>query len=106
MTYFGVDINTGGIIDTFANFVWEPTVVKINAINATTEAACLILSVDETEEPKGKVFSGLVSESAQGDATARAMGSRAWGRRCLRAWKGNREGIELLGLKMPRTSLE
>ncbi|KAJ7960392.1 T-complex protein 1 subunit eta [Quillaja saponaria] len=43
---YGVDINTGGIADSFANFVWEPAVVKINAINAATEAACLILSVD------------------------------------------------------------
>jgi len=41
--------------------------VKINAINAATEAACLILSVDETiKNPK--------SESAQGDAAASAMG--------------------------------
>ncbi|AEE75106.1 TCP-1/cpn60 chaperonin family protein [Arabidopsis thaliana] len=63
---YGVDINTGGIADSFANFVWEPAVVKINAINAATEAACLILSVDETvKNPK--------SESAQGDA-AGAMG--------------------------------
>ncbi|KAJ4898185.1 T-complex protein 1 subunit eta [Raphanus sativus] len=59
---YGVDINTGGIADSYANFVWEPAVVKINAINAATEAACLILSVDET------------SESAQGDAAAGAMG--------------------------------
>ncbi|KAA8544421.1 hypothetical protein F0562_022433 [Nyssa sinensis] len=64
---YGVDINTGGIADSFANFVWEPAVVKINAINAATEAACLILSVDETvKNPK--------SESAQGEAAASAMG--------------------------------
>jgi len=24
-----VDINTGGIADSFANFVWEPAVVKV-----------------------------------------------------------------------------
>jgi T-complex protein 1 subunit eta len=29
-------------------FVWEPSLVKTNAIAAATEAACLILSVDET----------------------------------------------------------
>ncbi|KAF8405452.1 hypothetical protein HHK36_010358 [Tetracentron sinense] len=69
---YGVDINTGGIADSFANFVWEPAVVKINAINAATEAACLILSVDETvKNPK--------SESAQGDAAASAMGGRGHG---------------------------
>ncbi|CAN1251522.1 T-complex protein 1 subunit eta, partial [Linum perenne] len=70
---FGVDINTGGIADSFANFVWEPAVVKINAINAATEAACLVLSVDETvKNPK--------SESAQGEAAAGAMGGRGRGR--------------------------
>ncbi|KAF9606268.1 hypothetical protein IFM89_024089 [Coptis chinensis] len=37
---------------------WEPRSMEINAINATTEAACLILSVGrDREEPKGKVFS-------------------------------------------------
>ncbi|ERM97428.1 hypothetical protein AMTR_s02293p00000090, partial [Amborella trichopoda] len=40
---YGVDINTGGITYTFANFVWEPAVVKFSAINAATEAACLVL---------------------------------------------------------------
>jgi T-complex protein 1 subunit eta len=29
-------------------FVWEPSLVKVNAISSATEAACLILSVDET----------------------------------------------------------
>lgn len=33
--------------------VWEPSVVKINAITAAAEAACLILSVDQTvKNPK------------------------------------------------------
>nr|GMD17693.1 T-complex protein 1 subunit eta [Ipomoea batatas] len=50
---YGVDINTGGIANSFANFVWEPSVVKINAINAATEVCWLILSVDETvKNPK------------------------------------------------------
>jgi T-complex protein 1 subunit eta len=26
---YGVDITTGGIADSFANFVWEPAVVKV-----------------------------------------------------------------------------
>ncbi|KAL4178908.1 hypothetical protein AMTRI_Chr13g84550 [Amborella trichopoda] len=70
--HYGVDINTGGITDTFANFVWKPAVVKISAINAATEAACLVLSVDETvKNPK--------SESAQGEAAASAMGSERGG---------------------------
>lgn len=33
--------------------VWEPSVVKLNAITAASEAACLILSVDQTiKNPK------------------------------------------------------
>lgn len=44
----GVDIETGGVIDSFKQFIWEPLVVKKNALKAATEAACTILSVDET----------------------------------------------------------
>ncbi|GFH26903.1 t-complex protein 1 subunit eta [Haematococcus lacustris] len=52
---FGVDMNSGGVVDTFAAFVWEPSLVKINALQSATEAACLILSVDETvRNPKTK----------------------------------------------------
>jgi len=46
--WFGVDINNEGICDTFETFVWEPSLVRLNAITAATEAACLILSIDET----------------------------------------------------------
>jgi len=44
----GVDFVNEGIADNLERFVWEPALVKINAIQAATEAACLILSVDET----------------------------------------------------------
>lgn len=43
--YLGVDINNG-IGNSFESFVWEPAVVKINALKAATEAACTILSID------------------------------------------------------------
>jgi T-complex protein 1 subunit eta len=50
-----VDVNTGGVVDTFASFVWEPALVKLNAIQSATEAACLVLSVDETvRNPKSE----------------------------------------------------
>ena len=29
-------------MDTFGSFVWEPSLVKTNAITAATEAACLV----------------------------------------------------------------
>ncbi|RWS31986.1 T-complex protein 1 subunit eta-like isoform 1, partial [Leptotrombidium deliense] len=54
-TWFGVDIFIEDVADNFEACVWEPAVVKTNAITAATEATCLILSVDETiKVPKSK----------------------------------------------------
>ena len=51
--WFGVDIMNEDIADNFEAFVWEPAVVRKNAITAASEAACLILSIDETvQNPK------------------------------------------------------
>lgn len=44
----GVDMINEGVRDNMEAFVWEPSLVKINAILAATEASCMILSVDET----------------------------------------------------------
>lgn len=51
----GVDIFNEDVRDNLAACVWEPTIVKSNAITAATEASCLILSVDETiKAPKSQ----------------------------------------------------
>jgi len=53
--WYGVDIRSEGICDTFDSFVWEPALVKLNSFTAATEAANLILSVDETiRNPKSE----------------------------------------------------
>ena len=45
----GIDFDHETVaINNLERFVWEPSVVKINAIQAAVEASCLILSVDET----------------------------------------------------------
>ncbi|EHY58737.1 T-complex protein 1 subunit eta [Exophiala dermatitidis] len=44
----GVDFDHEGVRNNMDAFVWEPALVKVNAISAAVEAACLILSVDET----------------------------------------------------------
>ncbi|TKX18960.1 TCP-1/cpn60 chaperonin family protein [Elsinoe australis] len=44
----GVDFENEGVRDNMQAFVWEPALVKVNAIQAAIEASCLILSVDET----------------------------------------------------------
>ena len=63
---FGVNCFEGGIIDTYSQFVWEPTMLKDNILNSATEAACSIISVDQTvKNPK--------SEQAQQDEKKRAM---------------------------------
>ncbi|XP_041368092.1 T-complex protein 1 subunit eta-like [Gigantopelta aegis] len=56
----GVNILKEDITDNFEAFVWEPAVVKINALTAACEATCLVISVDETiRNPRS---------SAEGDA--------------------------------------
>merc|ERR1719431_2083271 len=44
----GVDVQKGGVSNNFEAFVWEPALVKINAIQAASEAAGSVLSVDWT----------------------------------------------------------
>eukprot|EP00930_Biecheleria_cincta_P054605 TRINITY_DN408_c0_g2_i1.p1 TRINITY_DN408_c0_g2~~TRINITY_DN408_c0_g2_i1.p1 ORF type:complete len:565 (-),score=131.98 TRINITY_DN408_c0_g2_i1:52-1746(-) len=57
--WIGVDCTNRSVCDTFASYIWEPVVVKESALNAAAEAACLILSIDETvknpqsEQPQG-----------------------------------------------------
>mmetsp|Transcript_21439 Transcript_21439/g.31875 ORF Transcript_21439/g.31875 Transcript_21439/m.31875 type:complete len:543 (-) Transcript_21439:143-1771(-) len=52
-TWAGVDIDNEGICDTMKSHVWEPAHNKRNSIAAASEAACMILSVDETiKNPK------------------------------------------------------
>lgn len=46
--WFGVDVKTGSVCDTFESGVWEPSDNKSNSIHAAVEAACVILSIDET----------------------------------------------------------
>lgn len=53
--WFGIDVRSEDISDNYEACVWEPSVVKRNALTAATEAACLILSVDETiKAPKSQ----------------------------------------------------
>lgn len=47
-SWYGVDIASETTADNMQKFVWEPSIMKINALKAASEAACMILSVDET----------------------------------------------------------
>lgn len=48
--YFGVNVwdDVTGVCNTHENFVWEPLLVKKNSLVSACEAACLIISIDET----------------------------------------------------------
>lgn len=58
----GVDVFNEGIADNFEAAVWEPMVVKLNAITAASEAACVILSVDETVSNKKSDVGGMQAQ--------------------------------------------
>jgi T-complex protein 1 subunit eta len=59
--WVGVDVDgPDGVRDNLDAFVWEPSLVKINAISSAVEAACLIVSVDETvRNPQSEAVSHL-----------------------------------------------
>lgn len=85
-TWFGVDIQEGGVIDTFETFVWEPVLIKRNALEAATEAACLILSVDmtvvhpqaEAPPPMPKRGGPGIAQQGMAGMMGRAPGVRAF----------------------------
>jgi len=76
--WFGVDITNEGICDTFETFVWEPTLVKLNSISGATEAACLILSIDETvkNEESEAPQQGPLPGGGRGRGAPRGRGGR------------------------------
>jgi T-complex protein 1 subunit eta len=53
--WFGVNALEGNVDDMFEKFVWEPQQVRLNVIQAATEAACAILGCDQTiRNPKSE----------------------------------------------------
>lgn len=78
--WFGVDVIEQDVCDTFDSFVWEATVMKRNALASATEAACLILSVDETvrnpqsEKPDGANYGK--GKGMKGRGRGRGRGGR------------------------------
>jgi T-complex protein 1 subunit eta len=72
----GVDIQSEGIADNFEKFVWEPALVKINAIKSATEAATMIVSIDETirAEQSQQPQAGPQMSRNQAQSVMRGMG--------------------------------
>ncbi|VEU21625.1 DEKNAAC102610 [Brettanomyces naardenensis] len=47
-TWYGLDFAHESVANNLDTFVWEPALTKINALQSATEAAALVLGVDET----------------------------------------------------------
>jgi hypothetical protein len=75
--WYGVDVDgASGVRDNMDAFVWEPSLVKVNAISSATEAACLILSVDETvRNPQSEAVS-LYPPNLLGEAYVSSLAKR------------------------------
>uniref|UniRef100_A0A803VJJ5 T-complex protein 1 subunit eta n=1 Tax=Ficedula albicollis TaxID=59894 RepID=A0A803VJJ5_FICAL len=70
--WYGVDVTNEDIADNFSACVWEPAVVRINALTAASEAACLIVSVDETiRNPRSSLDGSPAAAAGRGRARAR-----------------------------------
>lgn len=87
----GVDFDNEGVRDNMAAFVWEPSLVKVNAVMAAVEASCLILSVDETISMllslvlDGGLGTGTIADASCRKRTIRATASPATR---LTSWSG------------------
>ncbi|XP_018328292.1 T-complex protein 1 subunit eta [Agrilus planipennis] len=68
--WYGVDINREDISDNYDACIWEPAIIKVNALTAASEATCLILSVDET----------IKNQKSGGDGPAAGPMGRGMGR--------------------------
>jgi T-complex protein 1 subunit eta len=94
--WMGVDVLNEGICDTFASGVWEPSENKLNSLASATEAACCILSIDETvrnpqSEQPGAPSQGVGLGAGGGGGTGR-MVSEAMGGRGMSGMMGGRGG--------------
>lgn len=50
--WYGVDVYEGDCSDNLEKCIWEPAYSKMNSYTAAIEAACIVLSVDETIKNK------------------------------------------------------
>merc|ERR1711918_230696 len=83
--WYGVDCIRCTTTDCF-DYIWEPMVVKEAALAAACEAACLILSIDETvknpqsEKPDAAAAKGMGKGKGKGMGKGRGRGMRAFRR--------------------------
>ncbi|KAI9789588.1 MAG: T-complex protein 1 subunit eta [Candelina submexicana] len=75
MTWSGVNFQTEGTSNLLEKFVWEPSLVKINAIQAATEAVDETIKNEPSEQPgAGQPQKGLPPGAAQRALRGRGRG--------------------------------
>ena len=73
--WMGVDVMNEGVCDTFLSGVWEPSANKLNSLASATEAACCILSIDETvRNPQSDKPQAQGTQKQQKQMVSEAMG--------------------------------
>ncbi|ODV92175.1 hypothetical protein CANCADRAFT_83554 [Tortispora caseinolytica NRRL Y-17796] len=70
----GIDFDSESVGNNLDRYVWEPALVKINALQSATDAACLILSVDETVKSQEAQQQGPPPGGMPGMARGRGRG--------------------------------
>jgi len=96
--WWGVDIDAEAICDTLERGVWEPASSKVNSLGSATEAACLILSVDETVRNPKSGENGAGAGPMRGPAGGMGLGrgapmSAAMGGAGMRGMLGGGRGV-------------
>jgi len=62
----GVDLDNECVSDNMKRCVWEPALVKLNALRAAGDAAALIISVDQTIKNKKSTVNGPPGQGGRG----------------------------------------
>jgi T-complex protein 1 subunit eta len=97
--WIGVDVLNEGICDTYKSGVWEPSANKLNAIAAATEAACVILSIDETVRNPVSEKPGAPSQGVglgPGGGGGRMVSEAMGGRGMAGMMRGARKGVKMM----------
>ncbi|CAN0387696.1 unnamed protein product [Pylaiella littoralis] len=97
--WFGVDVDTEGVCDTFESGVWEPTINKRNSLRSATEAACLILSIDETVKNPQSEKQGAPSQGVglgRGGPISAGMGGQGMAGMMGGGGRGQRPGVKMM----------
>jgi T-complex protein 1 subunit eta len=89
---YGVNIEDGSVLDAMEAMIWEPAANKRNAIASAAEAACVVLSIDETVRNPQSEQQQMDARREGGDEGAPPM-SEAMGGQGMRGMAQGMPGV-------------